>query len=156
MLKSLKPKKSEFTPQTLGNHLRKRRLDLGMTQRDVAKCLDVTNVTVLNWELGLTVPRAHHVPPLIRFLGYDPAPPLCATLSEQLAEKRRMFGWTKKDAAQNFGVDPGTWCDWERGGTVMLITHRALIARFLGLSKAELYAAMKKRWKESHGKATWG
>src|SRR3990167_3741304 len=51
-LKSLIPKPWEFEPKTLGEHIKRRRLELGLEQKDVAKQLGVTTDTVLNWEKG--------------------------------------------------------------------------------------------------------
>ena len=74
-----------------------------MTQQGAAEHLGVTVATILNWELGRVEPRIQYIPALIRFLGYDPAPPLSTTLPQQLAAKRRTLGWTQKEAAQNLG-----------------------------------------------------
>jgi hypothetical protein len=41
---------------TLGDHLRKRRLDLGLLQREVADKLGVDEMTTCNWEINRTSP----------------------------------------------------------------------------------------------------
>lgn len=148
----MKPKEADFEPQTLGEHIRKRRLVLGMTQGDAARCLNVTAATLLNWELGKTEPRIQYIPAVVRFLGYDPEPPLCTKLPEQLVAKRRTLGWTQKEAALNLGVDPCTWSDWENGGTIMVTAHRRLVAQFLGIPETELQSTMRKRWLGSHNR----
>jgi len=56
----------------LGDHIRRRRLDLGLWQRTLAKRLRVRVETVGNWELGRAKPLVRHMAGLIRFLGYDP------------------------------------------------------------------------------------
>lgn len=38
-------------PQTLGEKLRKARMDKGLLQRELASQLDVTEDTVINWEI---------------------------------------------------------------------------------------------------------
>ena len=43
---------------TLGDHLRKRRLDLGLLQREVAERVGVDETTILNWEKNRTRPSA--------------------------------------------------------------------------------------------------
>lgn len=60
-------------PRTLGEHLRKRRLDLGLTQGQVAERFSATVQTVCNWEKGRSQPEPRHYPAVIAFLGYDPA-----------------------------------------------------------------------------------
>ena len=51
--------------KALGDHLRKRRLDLGLLQRDVAEQLQVNQMTVCNWETNCTFPQLLMIPPLI-------------------------------------------------------------------------------------------
>jgi len=58
--------------RTLGDHLRKRRLDLGLLQRDVAEQLHVHQMTITNWETGRTSPQLRFVPRILSFLGYNP------------------------------------------------------------------------------------
>lgn len=153
-LKCLKPKKTDFEPRTLGEHIKKKRLELGLTQKEASQHLGVTPFTVINWENGLRKPAIRHVPAICRFLGYHPELPAPKTLPERLAARRRELGWTQRVAAKKLGVDPGTWSDWERGGTIMANAHRRMIARFLGLSEDEVYFAMQQRWNDSHGHAT--
>jgi DNA-binding XRE family transcriptional regulator len=48
--------------KTLGDHLRKRRLELGLLQREVAERLGVDETTVYNWERNRTNPSRQLVP----------------------------------------------------------------------------------------------
>ena len=41
---------------TIGDHIRKRRLDLGLLQREVGAQIGVCAATVTNWALGHSVP----------------------------------------------------------------------------------------------------
>ena len=61
-------------PQILGEHIRKRRLDLGLFQRQVARQLGVNETTIHNWEVGATQPGISCVPKIIEFLSYNPFP----------------------------------------------------------------------------------
>jgi transcriptional regulator with XRE-family HTH domain len=141
-LKSLIPKDSDFEPKTLGEHIRKRRLMLGLTQKQAAKLLGVTGHTILHWENGSVKPANQYVPALIQFLGYDPEPPLSTTaLPERLAAKRRELGWSQKTAARKLGVDPATWSNWECGGAIISGVHKRPVARFLGVPDIELFVA---------------
>jgi transcriptional regulator with XRE-family HTH domain len=47
----------DFEPETLGERILKKRLELGLTQAQVGKLLGVTSFTVLNWEKGKCEPR---------------------------------------------------------------------------------------------------
>jgi DNA-binding XRE family transcriptional regulator len=58
--------------KTIGDHIRKRRLDLELRQRDVAQLLGVHVATVTNWELGRGELALRHLPGLVAFLGYGP------------------------------------------------------------------------------------
>jgi transcriptional regulator with XRE-family HTH domain len=107
-LKSLKPKETDFEPQNLGQHLRKRRLELNLTQKEVADQLGVNPWTILNWEKGHTEPPMASIPAIARFLGYDPFPQP-ETLSQHLLAKRRAMGWSIQEAARELGVDPASW-----------------------------------------------
>jgi len=55
---------------TLGDHIRKRRLDLGLLQREVAEKLQVNQMTVCNWETNRTSPQLRFIPRIVAFLGY--------------------------------------------------------------------------------------
>jgi transcriptional regulator with XRE-family HTH domain len=153
-LKCLKPNKTDFEPHTLGEHVKKKRLELGLTQKEAGQRLGVTQFTVINWECGFRKPRIQNMPAVQDFLGYVPNPPMPITLPERLAAGRRDLGWTQKTAARKLGVDPCTWSDWERGGTIMAKAHRRMVAKFLGLREIELYSTMRKRWNDSHGRPT--
>lgn len=107
-------------PQTLAQHLKARRLEQGLRQRDVADRLGVGPNTVLNWESG-TVPPEPYWPSIIEFLGYFPGP-LPRSLGERLIARRRMLGLPRKHAAKQIGVDEGTLARWEFG-------HRTSTAR---------------------------
>jgi site-specific DNA recombinase len=101
-------------PQTVGDHLRKRRLGLKMLQKDVAEQLGVDKTSVFNWEANTSIPEIRYMPAIIRFLGYNPLP-AANTLAEQLVRRRTSLGLSQKQAAREVGVDPGTLARWERG-----------------------------------------
>ena len=56
---------------TVGNQLRRRRLELRLLQREVAAEIGVHASSVYNWESGRTEPQLRHLPAIIRFLAYD-------------------------------------------------------------------------------------
>jgi transcriptional regulator with XRE-family HTH domain len=75
-LKSPKPIDRAYPAElrSIGDHVRKRRLDLGLLQREVALRVGVDKTTVFNWETGTASPNLRALPAVIRFLGYDPRP----------------------------------------------------------------------------------
>ena len=136
-LKALKPKETDFEPQTFGEHVRKRRLELRLTQKQTAEQLGVNPWTVLNWEKGHTEPPIASMPAILRILGYDPFPEP-KNIPERLLAKRRAMGWSIKEAARQLGVDEGTWGAWEREETVQRRMHRKLIAQLIEPSIEEI------------------
>ena len=129
-LKALKPKETDFEPRNLGEHVRKRRLELRLTQKQVAHRLGVNPWTVLNWEKGHTDPPCDAMLRILRWLGYDPYP-VPQTLAERMVAKRRAMGWSMKEAAHHVGVDAGTWAAWEAGTAIPKGRFRQLIAEIL-------------------------
>jgi DNA-binding XRE family transcriptional regulator len=90
-LKALRAKDYSKNPQTLGEHLKKRRRELGLLQRETAEMLGVSTDTVVNWEKDRTKPVAAQFRPVVAFLGYDPTPEP-RTLADRLAAKQRTLG----------------------------------------------------------------
>jgi transcriptional regulator with XRE-family HTH domain len=101
-------------PKTIGEAIRKRRLDLNLRQIDVAAIIDCDEITVVNWEKGHRTPRLNHLPGIIRFLGYNPLPG-GNTIGERIVANRKSRGLTQKEFAHELGVDPSTLAKWERG-----------------------------------------
>ena len=98
---------------TIGDHLRRRRLDLGLLQRQAADRLGVDEATVTNWELKRTKPALRFLPGTVRFLGYAPWA-AGASLGERLLAYRRERGLPQTALARLLGVDPSTLGRWER------------------------------------------
>jgi len=102
-----------LAPQTLGEHLKKRRHELRLLQRETAKRLRISHETYINWEKDRTRPYTPSWGRLIVFLGYDPSP-APRTLGKSIAAKRREFGLTRKKLAALLGWDEGTVLRYER------------------------------------------
>ena len=100
--------------RTLGDHLRRRRLDLGLLQREVAEKLGVTKDSIHNWETNRKSPQLRFVPRIIEFLGYVPYDTQSEALGKRIVVRRRRLGLTQKELARRLGVDPSTLGRWER------------------------------------------
>lgn len=131
-LRAPKPKPEQYPKEinTLGDHLRTRRLDLKLLQRGVAEQIGVSGATITSWERNATAPLIRYMPAIVRFLGYDPMPP-GSSLPERLIAARRERGLTQRQMAERLGVDPGTLQDWENGRHQPTETSVILIARVL-------------------------
>ena len=114
LLKTLKPVPYERQPKTLGQHLKKRRLELGLRQRDLRERFNLEKETYANWEKDRCYPAMKHWPGIIAFLGYDPTPEP-KTLGERLRAYRRRHGISRKALAAKLRVDEGTLWRWECG-----------------------------------------
>jgi transcriptional regulator with XRE-family HTH domain len=148
-LKCRKPKDYADEPQTIGEHIKKRRLETGLTQAQAAARLGVSASALLHWETGKKLPLPRMLGQLTSFLGYDPFP-APATIPERLFNERQKRGWSIRAAARQVGVDPGTWGDWERGGLIFYLSHRTKLAQFLGLDLQRLDEEMRTRWNKKH------
>jgi DNA-binding XRE family transcriptional regulator len=59
-------------PKTLGEHVKKHRLECHLLQSQLAKLLGVDRISVQNWERGIYEPSLRVVEKVIEFLGYNP------------------------------------------------------------------------------------
>jgi DNA-binding XRE family transcriptional regulator len=76
-LRATKPKPCQYPKllNTLGDHIRNRRLDLGLFQSKVAEQIGVDTTSIHNWEGNKSAPAIRHIPAILRFLGYNPFAP---------------------------------------------------------------------------------
>jgi DNA-binding XRE family transcriptional regulator len=112
LLKSLKPKPWVLLPRTLGEHLKKRRMELGLWQRDLRVRFKLEKETYANWEKDRCYPAMKHWPGIIEFLGRDPNPEP-STLGERLMAYRRHHGLSRTALAVVLGADDTTLWRWE-------------------------------------------
>jgi transcriptional regulator with XRE-family HTH domain len=61
-------------PKTLGEHLRKKRIDLSMSMTQLAKLLGlgITDTAIEKWEKNQNFPTEEHRMQIVEFLGFDP------------------------------------------------------------------------------------
>ncbi len=100
--------------KTLGDHIRRKRLDHGLGQRILARELGVRAETLGRWEKGLSRPLPTHYGKIIRFLGCDPeAGDL--SMAGRLRAARRRLGLSQAVFASKVGLDEGSVRRWESG-----------------------------------------
>ena len=114
-LSARKPTKLPTVLNTVGDHIKKRRLELGLLQRQLAEHLGVKTDTILNWEHDRTRPTLKYLPKVRAFLGYDPTPGDPKTLGEKVLQYRKSRGVSQKELAKTIGIDPTTLSRLERG-----------------------------------------
>lgn len=101
--------------KTLGDHLKKKRLDLKLFQSDVAQKLGVDEASIHNWERNLTAPSIALMPRVLKFLGYIPFEIPMGSLGQKIKVYRQVLGLTQKALAKRLNIDPGTLSRWEKG-----------------------------------------
>ena len=74
VLRCKRPKNPTYPVKiiTLGDHIRKTRLDRELTQNQVATLIGVATDTVTNWELNRNSPRKGYYSAIYDFLGKVP------------------------------------------------------------------------------------
>jgi len=116
-------------PVSLGDHFRRRRIELGLYQKEVAARLRVTTSTIWNWEHGWTV-DLRYIPRIIIFLGYNPIP--CPDdVMERLAWYKQVNGLTLEKLGAEMSRDPEQLADWLSGRHQPCRRNREEIERFL-------------------------
>ncbi len=100
---------------TIGDHIKKRRLDLGLTQRQLASRLEVKSDTIVNWEKNYGTIMIHLIPRIIDFLGYVPFNTDFKDLKDKLIFYRKLSGLSQEKLAALLQVDESTVASWEKG-----------------------------------------
>jgi transcriptional regulator with XRE-family HTH domain len=135
-----KPPNSAYPKKlvTLGDHIRKRRLDLGLFQKDMAVTIGVDTTTIYNWENNRTAPPARFIPKISIFLGYEPGGSKPVTFGEKIRRYRYLRGISQKELARQMEIDPTTLSRLERdlGRSTSSVTRKAMI--LLKASAADL------------------
>jgi transcriptional regulator with XRE-family HTH domain len=117
-LRGQRPPDSDYPAElrTLGDHIRARRLDLGLLQKDVGSMVGASTASVTGWELHQRQPELRFLPSIIAFLGYDPTViGADADIGRRLVSVRRARGITQEALAAFLGIDPSTLGEWEAG-----------------------------------------
>jgi transcriptional regulator with XRE-family HTH domain len=98
----------------IGDHIRRRRLDLGLTQREAAKQMGVKFGALKLWERGRFDPTVSSLPRVAEFLGYEPKPKP-SSFAQRLSWHRQVRGLSQAAMARQLGVNPRTLSRWESG-----------------------------------------
>ena len=99
---------------TLGDHIRKHRLDLELSQRQVASRLGTLEESVYNWERGRNAPETRFISKIYNFLGYCPYNRY-TLLCQKIRLWRESLGLSQRELAERAGVDESALSAWERG-----------------------------------------
>jgi DNA-binding XRE family transcriptional regulator len=84
--------------RTIGDHIKARRIQLDLFQKDVARQIGVHFASVQNWERNVGTPMPGQIPGVIRFLGYVPIKHNDSQ-NDRLRWMRKCAGWTQDELA---------------------------------------------------------
>lgn len=102
--------------KTIGDHIRKKRIDSHLLQSELAEILKTSKATVANWENNRFEPAIEYMPRIIEFLGYVPQDLFKAkNLAEKIRVFRQIHGLSQGELAKQMGVDPSSIMYWENG-----------------------------------------
>lgn len=117
----------EDDPQTIGEHLRKKRIENKLLQREVAVQLNVSEDTLTYWENERNLPQIHHYPAIISFLGYYPFEHDVLSISGKLKQIRHCLGLNFRQCAAMLQVSVDAATRWENGKPVAYKENKELI-----------------------------
>jgi len=129
-----------------GDRLRWARERAGLSQRELAKHIEVTGQSVYLWEKGENVPTAAHQAEVRNLLGvpiregpYVMEEPAAEGWGQKVRRARKERGWSQRELARRMGVSSSTSSRWETGSVTPKMENRVRVALLLdvGLEIAE-------------------
>ena len=116
---------------TIGDHLRKARMDRGLYQAAVARILNSTEDSIKNWENNHNIPKVSKMKGVIEFLGYVPYSWENGTRGMRLYVARQSSGLSYKNLGRIIKVDPATISGIERKENVVIGRVRDQCEKFI-------------------------
>jgi transcriptional regulator with XRE-family HTH domain len=113
--KVLKPLEIQHVerPITIGQHIRKKRAQLRLTQKYVAEKIGVSEDSITFWENERVIPQIQFYPKIVEFLGYEPFEFDIITLGGKVKTYRLRNGLSHKQLGKILQVDASTVGAWE-------------------------------------------
>lgn len=105
-------------PETLAEHLKKRRMDMNMSQAAAARAIGVSEDCLCYWENGRNTPQVSKYPAIIAFLGYYPFDHETETFGGKIKRYKFEQGLSNEKLAKLLGADESTVANWERNKRV--------------------------------------
>ncbi|MEO7213277.1 helix-turn-helix transcriptional regulator [Mucilaginibacter sp.] len=115
------------TPCTLGEHIRKARIERGLLQREISALLKVSEDSVTGWENGRSEPQVKHYPRILEFLRYYPFVHETESLAGKLRQIRFCRGLSVKQCARRLAVSEAAVQRWECDTVISNPAYRRLI-----------------------------
>jgi transcriptional regulator with XRE-family HTH domain len=126
----------DFPLNTIGDHVRRKRIERGLTQIQTADILGISEDTVADWEKGKTEPSDKRRKAVIEFLGYNPflleqEKPLI-TIGDHIRKRRLELSLTHAETAERLETNIDTAKSWQSGRTRPSKKRYGTITNFLG------------------------
>ena len=110
-------------PKTIGEIIRKARMDKGLQEKELARLAGVTASTVGNWEIYGKIPRLEYYRKLKNVLPVDISPEMLykdypvnpVALNQKIKQKRLNLHLSQRELAEQLGLCVDTLRDWEAG-----------------------------------------
>lgn len=126
----------------LGKKIAHRRKELGLSQYDLAKKLDISQSSVAAWEIGKTTPSGRNLVMLSKLLGVSidelTGTPNPSALNEKIAFYRKRCGLSQAELAEELGITQGAVAAWESGANTPSSKNLISLASALNTSFGEL------------------
>ncbi len=134
-----RPKKPDYPyhPVSVGDHIKKRRMDLSILQKDVADQFGISLCTISNWENNEGEPQVNYFPAIIAFLGFLPLSIDTSTLGGRIKLHRYQQGLNHEDMGKLLGVDGTTVGGWERNEHVPHPKLLRVLNKYLNQNKGD-------------------
>jgi transcriptional regulator with XRE-family HTH domain len=111
-----RPKREGYPKElkTIGDHIRKWRMDNHLLQKDVAEILGVCEDTIVGWEMRGTEPSIGQMPGIIKVIGYLPLKIDVSTFGGRIRYYRYVHGISQEDLAKELGLNESTIFHYEK------------------------------------------
>jgi len=121
---TVKPIDSSYpkNPTSIGEHIRKKRMELKLFQKDLAILFGVSEDCITYWENSRSTPQIQYYPALIRFLGYYPFELDLTAFEGRIKAFRYINGLSQKQFATLMKINPRTAQQWEKGQGIKSIS----------------------------------
>lgn len=102
-------------PQSIGDKIRNRRLELRLLQKEVADILGTEENAIYRWETNRNDPDMRYMPAIIKFLGYLPIEINASTVGGKLKAYRYSKGLSQEQMGILLGINESTVFHYEKG-----------------------------------------
>lgn len=104
--------------ETLGDHLRVKRLDERLRQKDLGALLSVSKEAIFLWENNKTTPPVKYLPVICEYLTYCPIQPVKNFGDQFKLWRTHTLGFTLKEATEKVGIYQKTLAQIEHKNTI--------------------------------------